>query len=106
MGMELLTSAYPSLLMNNHPHPFTARFAVGQNLYIYKQSLKSAATNWQRAITDWYNEVELFGKERVKPFRLAHTLKKFIMLYHSHFAFSSCRFSTDIGHYRYYIVVF
>jgi len=53
------------------------RFLVGQNLYIYKQSRKSAATNWERAITDWYNEVELFGKERVKPFR----------------------FSTDVGHY-------
>ena len=46
-----------------------ARFKVGQNLYIYKQSRKSAATNWERGITDWYNEVELFGKERVKPFR-------------------------------------
>lgn len=53
------------------------RFIVGQNLYIYKQSRKSAATDWTRGITDWYNEVELFGKERVKPFR----------------------FSTDVGHY-------
>ncbi len=51
------------------PFHFSARFLVGQNLYIYKQSRKSAATNWERAITDWYNEVELFGKERVKPFR-------------------------------------
>ena len=46
---------------------------VGQNLYIYKQSRKSAATNWERAIVDWYNEVELFGKERVKPFRWVHS---------------------------------
>ena len=46
----------------------SARFVVGQNLYIYKQSRKSAATNWKRAITDWYDEVELFGKQRVKPF--------------------------------------
>jgi len=53
------------------------RFLVGQNLYIYKQTRKSAATNWTRGITDWYDEVELFGKERVKPFR----------------------FSTDVGHY-------
>lgn len=53
------------------------RFVVGQNLYIYKQSRKSADTNWKRAITDWYDEVELFGKERVKPFR----------------------FSKDVGHY-------
>lgn len=48
---------------------FSARFLVGQNLYIYKQSRKSAATDWTRAITDWYNEVELFGEERVKPFK-------------------------------------
>ena len=49
----------------------TARFVVGQNLYIYKQSRKSAATNWTRSITDWYDEVELFGKERVKPFKFS-----------------------------------
>ena len=48
-----------------------ARFVVGQNLYIYKQSRKSAATNWTRSITDWYDEVELFGKERVKPFKFS-----------------------------------
>ena len=53
---------------------FTARFVVGQNLYIYKQSRKSADTNWKRAITDWYDEVELFGKERVKPFRYFYLL--------------------------------
>jgi len=53
------------------------RFVVGQNLYIYKQSRKSATTNWTRSITDWYDEVELFGKERVKPFK----------------------FSTDVGHF-------
>jgi hypothetical protein len=44
---------------------------VGQNLYIYKQSRKSATTNWTRSITDWYDEVELFGKERVKPFKFS-----------------------------------
>ena len=49
----------------------TARFVVGQNLYIYKQSRKSATTNWTRSITDWYDEVELFGKERVKPFKFS-----------------------------------
>lgn len=53
------------------------RFGVGQNLYIYKQTRKSAETSWTRAIKDWYDEVELFGNSRVKPFR----------------------FSTDIGHY-------
>ncbi len=50
---------------------------VGQNLYIYKQSRTSAATNWERAVNDWYEEVTLFNKAWVKPFK----------------------FSTAIGHY-------
>ncbi|TRY68227.1 hypothetical protein TCAL_05216 [Tigriopus californicus] len=45
------------------------RFGVGQNLYIYKQTQESAATDWTRAITDWYDEVKLFSKRSVKPFR-------------------------------------
>lgn len=45
--------------------------AVGQNLYIYKQSIKSAATNWTRGITDWYDEVDLFDKKWVKPFKFS-----------------------------------
>ncbi len=45
------------------------RFGVGQNLYIYKQTRMSAATDWTRAIKDWYDEVALFSKSAVKPFR-------------------------------------
>lgn len=45
------------------------RFGVGQNLYIYKQTQESAATDWTRAITDWYDEVKLFSKNSVKPFK-------------------------------------
>ena len=48
---------------------FTERFKVGQNLHIYKQSIRSAATNWTRGIDDWYNEVDLFNKKWVKPFK-------------------------------------
>lgn len=72
------------------------RFLVGQNLYIYKQSRKSADTDWERAITDWYNEVELFGKERVKPFKYAFlSLKTHVVFYNPRIS----RFSTDVGHY-------
>jgi hypothetical protein len=34
-----------------------ARFNVGQNLYIYKQSIREAPTNWTTAVSDWYYEV-------------------------------------------------
>lgn len=47
------------------------RFNVGQNLHIYKQSIRSAATNWTRGINDWYNEVDLFDKKWVKPFKFS-----------------------------------
>ena len=30
-----------------------SRFGVGQNLYIYKQTLKPADNNWVAAVTDW-----------------------------------------------------
>jgi len=46
----------------------TSRFGVGQNLYIYKQTLKPADNNWVAAVTDWYDEVELFDKKDVEPF--------------------------------------
>ena len=45
------------------------RFGVGQNLFIYKQTKKSAETNWDRAIASWYDEVALFSKSWVKPFK-------------------------------------
>jgi len=53
------------------------RFGVGQNLYIYKQSLRRAETDWEKAVEDWYDEVTLFSSAKVEPFQ----------------------FSSDIGHY-------
>ena len=53
------------------PFVFPERFGVGQNLYIYKQTRQSAATDWTRAIKDWYDEVKLFSRKSVKPFRFS-----------------------------------
>ena len=44
------------------------RFGVGQNLYIYKQTLKAPANDWTAAVTDWYDEVALFRNKDVQPF--------------------------------------
>ena len=44
------------------------RFGVGQNLYIYKQTLKAPANDWTAAVTDWYDEVTLFRNKDVQPF--------------------------------------
>jgi len=49
----------------------TERFGVGQNLYIYKQTQAAASTDWDRAVTDWYDEVELFSNKHVKPFQFS-----------------------------------
>jgi len=46
----------------------TSRFGVGQNLYIYKQTLKAANNDWVKAVTDWYDEVALFRNKDVEPF--------------------------------------
>ncbi len=56
-------------LRNGSNDCLSERFGVGQNLYIYKQTRKSAATDWTRSVTDWYDEVTLFSNKRVKPFR-------------------------------------
>ena len=45
------------------------RFGVGQNLYIYKQSVVSPANDWEQAITDWYEEVKDFSNKHVEPFQ-------------------------------------
>jgi len=47
------------------------RFGVGQNLYIYKQSLRRPDNNWEAGIRDWYEEVTLFSKDHVKPFKFS-----------------------------------
>jgi len=49
----------------------TRRFGVGQNLYIYKQTQTSPANNWDKAVTDWYDEVTLFSKKNVEPFKFS-----------------------------------
>ena len=41
------------------------RFGVGQNLYIYKQSIRLPPKDWERAVTDWYDEVALFSNKKV-----------------------------------------
>lgn len=47
------------------------RWGVGQNLYIYKQSLRLPARSWKKALTDWYDEVRLFSRKHVKPFQFS-----------------------------------
>ena len=47
------------------------RFGVGQNLYIYKQTLKAPDNDWTKAVTDWYDEVELFSNKYVEPFQFS-----------------------------------
>ena len=47
------------------------RFGVGQNLYIYKQSIRLPPSDWERAVTDWYDEVSLFSNKKVMPFKFA-----------------------------------
>ncbi|CAB4054685.1 CRISP [Lepeophtheirus salmonis] len=53
------------------------RFGVGQNLYISRQTLRSPKTDWSLGIQKWFDEVTLFSRNDVKPFR----------------------FSAEIGHY-------
>ena len=47
------------------------RFGVGQNLYIYNQTLTSPANDWDKAVTDWYEEVTHFSKRNVEPFKFS-----------------------------------
>jgi len=47
------------------------RWGVGQNLYIYKQSIRKADNDWERAVTDWYDEVSLFSNKQVEPFKFS-----------------------------------
>ena len=43
----------------------SVRFAVGQNLYIYRMMNRAPNNDWTRAITDWYDEVTLYSNEDV-----------------------------------------
>ena len=51
-------------------HP-SFRFGVGQNLYIFKQTQSRAENDWDKAVTDWYDEVELFSADHVEPFKFS-----------------------------------
>ena len=44
---------------------------VGQNLYIFKQTVRRPAVDWERAVRSWYEEVELFTPRHVQPFRFS-----------------------------------
>ena len=59
------------------------RFGVGQNLYIYKQSLRRASTDWERAIEDWYDEVRLFSYKKVCWYYMVLMLKYYLILANS-----------------------
>jgi hypothetical protein len=56
---------------------FLARFNVGQNLYIYKQSIREAATNWTAAVSDWYYEVSHNSDKCISLLSLASQLLAF-----------------------------
>ena len=62
------TARYQALFIFVFLHIFLVRFGVGQNLYIYKQTLKAPANDWVAAVTDWYDEVALFRNKDVQPF--------------------------------------
>jgi len=49
----------------------TERFGVGQNLYIYKQSVAAPANDWEQAVTDWYEEVTEFHNKNIEPFQFS-----------------------------------
>ena len=59
---------------------------MGQNLYIYKQSQRSAPTDWTRAITDWYEEVTLFSNKWVKPFKYLMNIGSDCEKFFNHFS--------------------
>jgi hypothetical protein len=49
--------------------PVIARFRVGQNLYIgVSQSDNLGTSNWNAAITSWYNEVKDMNTTYVQTF--------------------------------------
>ena len=56
---------YYILYIISYNIPCYTRFGVGQNLYVYKQSIRRAETDWERAVQDWYEEVTLFNNSKV-----------------------------------------
>ena len=49
------------------------RFRVGQNLYSYKQTTRKAPVNWVKAVTSWYEEVEMFSKRKVREITIQNS---------------------------------
>lgn len=58
----------------------TDRFGVGQNLYIYKQTQSKPDNDWDKAVTDWYDEVELFSADHVEPFKFSSAIGHYSQL--------------------------
>jgi len=56
------------------------RWGVGQNLYIYKQSIRKADNDWEKAVTDWYEEVTLFSNKQVEPFKFSAAIGHYSQL--------------------------
>ena len=44
---------------------------VGQNLYIFRQTVRRPPVDWERAVRSWYEEVELFSPSHLQPFRFS-----------------------------------
>lgn len=51
----------------------TDRFSVGQNLFTSSSTARSSPDppDWKRAINEWYNEVAIFDRDFIQPFRFA-----------------------------------
>ena len=44
---------------------------VGQNIYIYKQTLRRPDVDWTRAMARWFDEVKLFRSKDISPFKFS-----------------------------------
>ena len=44
---------------------------MGQNLYIYKQSVAAKTSDWEGAVADWYQEVKDFTSSSIEPFQFS-----------------------------------
>jgi len=44
---------------------------VGQNIYIYKQTLRRPDVDWTRAMARWFDEVKLFRSRDISPFKFS-----------------------------------
>ena len=76
---------------------------MGQNLYVYKQSLRRADTDWERAVKDWYEEVMLFSRDKVGHWSVVDGVSKTFTCFSLAFCcvlqVEPFQFSSEIGHY-------